>query len=176
MGLSRVFLALFEASPDRVSHYACGPSLFSWLPSVFRVGSDGTARCNGYINNAGLRSQRPRLYAAIENTFALTVPLIEEALNEPFKLIDTPSYQRWQARKAWRQEEEGKEGSDGFTPAAWLDMASKVQARAFERRVSDVQPEFGDLREPTKLGGTDVKVIVKARRNWGRRVLGVGWC
>ncbi|KAJ2006506.1 hypothetical protein GGI04_001855 [Coemansia thaxteri] len=56
-------------------------SKFCWLPAEFRVGNDGTATIESYINNLHPRTHA-RLYPIIETIFSKFVPLLEQVVTD----------------------------------------------------------------------------------------------
>jgi hypothetical protein len=67
-------------------------SVYSWIPSVFRVSENGLdVRIESYINGLGPREQYPVLYKLIEKAFVLALPQLERTLAHSFEYDPTPS-------------------------------------------------------------------------------------
>ena len=67
-------------------------SVYSWIPTVFRVADDGMdVHIQDYINGLGPRDQFPTLYRLIEKLFLLALPHFEKTLAHRFKPSESPS-------------------------------------------------------------------------------------
>jgi hypothetical protein len=67
-------------------------SVYSWLPTVFRVSEDGmNVRIQDYISGLGPRDDFPTLYRLIENLLLLALPHFEETLAHRFRPSESPS-------------------------------------------------------------------------------------
>jgi hypothetical protein len=77
-----------EANEDEVTF----SSVYSWIPSVFKVSDDGLdVRIKSYINGLGPREAYPVLYRLIEEVFLLVLPQFERTLGHKFRVADSKS-------------------------------------------------------------------------------------
>ena len=173
-------------------------SIYSWIPSVFRVSEDGLdVHIESYINGLGPREQYPVLYRVVEKLFLVALPLLERTLALEFHvensrsgeqlltfayslLTDIYSVERWNDRSAAREvatrvEWEAlvaKQQLEKEAEEAELLAKEKVRKAAAESE-RDNMAKFFDMPDSiaaSPLRGKDLKVIVKVSSRNRREV------
>jgi hypothetical protein len=125
-------------------------SAYAWIPTVFAVSADGTdVAIKGYINGLGSRKEFPSLYALIEQTFLVAMPMLERTtqfkrlsrygssscehgLSGAYRnlTLTSASVRRFQERRSYYQ------GDSHITLASWKDICDRQEQ---EKRAEEQQ-------------------------------------